>query len=65
LTNGCCDWGQNEEAEAFRGGNEGAAEGNSNQADRVEVIGGGVAIGGGAHSQPQNSFKNHWKDKEL
>jgi hypothetical protein len=65
LIHGCCDWRNNEEREAFRGGEGGSENVGNNQADRVEVLGGGVAIGGGANSQPQNSFKNHWKDKQT
>jgi uncharacterized membrane protein YgcG len=73
LTNGCCDWGQEEESRPFARNDviEGGSEGGAGQAGgraRVDVIGGGVSIGGGAGSyQVQNqaqNFKSYWQDKE-
>jgi hypothetical protein len=57
LIGGCCD---SEE----EGSSCGESEGTKNKAN-VEVIGGGVAIGGSSknHEKPQNEFKNHWKDR--
>ena len=60
LQGGCCDCFDRQEDVPFREDPQsGSARGRN---DRVEVIGGGTAVGGSnVNNEPKNEFKNYWK----
>ena len=62
LEGGCCTCCDADEEENVFESNENP-KGNK---DRVEVLGGGVAIGGSSEKYvPQNDFKGAWKNREV